>query len=114
MTIRTQRSVAAAEWQFSAVTASEPPHLGQAALFRGLCWRRLGYAERRSQIPRNHQDPTAVSRTGGGGCFLVDEGEDLCQGTDEEDVGLATLLSGMHFDALDHGACYRIVKRSGT
>ena len=63
--------------------------------------------------PRNHQDPTAVS-IGGGGIILLGEGEDLRQGTDQDDVGLAAFFAGMYFDVLDHGADQLHGLRSGS
>ncbi len=52
--------------------------------------------------PRNHQDPAAVSLRGGGFAF-PGRGENLSQGADKYDVGIAALLSLMDIDMIDHG-----------
>jgi hypothetical protein len=42
--------------------------------------------------PRNHQDP-AVASIGCGGFVLVGDGEDLSQGTDQDNIRLASIFA---------------------
>jgi len=54
-------------------------------------------------VASNHQERTAVTR-GGGGCFLLRESKDLSQGSDNNDLAMATFLAGVILQSNAHAS----------